>query len=149
MGQTLQESTAKWALVFEDDIINIFEDFEAELDVVLGRLPKGWLICYLGFHTPQGGSKKMLRAGEHVSGPYRMPSDGGWVAGLWCYLISRAGADTMLREVVPFKAQVDAHVGIFAVEAGQCYCLQPGEFLAFSRATEVSRDTDIQTFPED
>lgn len=145
----LLDSSSRWALILEDDLVSISQDFDSELGVVLGRLPQDWLICYLGFHSPQGPEQRQLPPGAHAEGPYKMSEEGGWLAGLWCYVLSRAGAKLLLEQCTPLTCQVDCQAGIVAVEAGACYCLWPGEFLAYSKPTEVSRDTDIQTFPEE
>mmetsp|Transcript_89717 Transcript_89717/g.278714 ORF Transcript_89717/g.278714 Transcript_89717/m.278714 type:complete len:348 (-) Transcript_89717:46-1089(-) len=144
--QELADSEASWALVLEDDLVGICPDFDAHLDAVLGMLPRGWCVCYLGHHSPVPGDKKMLGPGERVQGILRVTAD-GWLAGLWCYLVSKEWARLALRQAVPFAAQVDAVLGIMAAESGRCFCLAPGQFLALSRASEVSRDTDVQTFP--
>jgi len=138
--QALLDSKAKWALVMEDDLVFLCPNFDDELKAVLQQLPEDFAVCYLGFHTGEP-----LPEGEHFEGPLVQQED-GWLAGLWCYMISRAGAELMLEHAVPFQAQVDTVVGILAVQDGRCYTVPPGQFLAFSPPTEESLDTDVQTF---
>jgi len=145
--QALVDGEAQWALILEDDLVAICEDFDARLSSVLGKLQRGWRVCYLGFHTPEGTGMKMLPPREEIRELYHFDKDEGWLAGLWCHLVSRAGAELLLGGAVPFSVQADALLGKLAVESGGCYCLRPGQFLAYSHPTEVSRDTDIQTFP--
>ena len=40
----------------KDDLVAIHDGFDAELVAILGRLPVGWHLCYLGFHLPPGSS---------------------------------------------------------------------------------------------
>mmetsp|Transcript_39474 Transcript_39474/g.91635 ORF Transcript_39474/g.91635 Transcript_39474/m.91635 type:complete len:514 (-) Transcript_39474:149-1690(-) len=139
--QALTDSKAKWALVMEDDLVNLCQSFDEELEAVLRQLPKHFTVCYLGFHTGD-----LLCEGEHFEGPLMQQED-GWLAGLWCYLISRSGAELMLRHAVPFQEQVDKVVGTLAVQDGRCYTVPPGQFLAFSLPPEEA-ESDVQSFPE-
>lgn len=110
---------------------------------MLKALPKTWEVCYLGFHTGD-----MLQPGNNFEGkliPLRDPRM--WLAGLWGYLVSRRGADRLLREAFPISMQIDALVGkLLHKYLMGGYAVPPGEFLLFSPPTEDSRDTDVQTF---
>uniref|UniRef100_A0A7S1QQQ8 Glycosyl transferase family 25 domain-containing protein n=1 Tax=Alexandrium catenella TaxID=2925 RepID=A0A7S1QQQ8_ALECA len=141
--QRLVDSQRSWALILEDDVAKMCEDFDGELDRVLEDLPEGWKLCYLGFHT---GS--LLPRGAHFRGPLiRLDEGGAWLAGLWAYLISRPWAQTLLERTFPMDVQVDTAVGLLGAEEKGIYAVPPNEFLLFSPTTERSRDTDVQTFP--
>jgi len=146
--QTLVDSDSRWALIFEDDLTEICDKFDVQLSTVIQRLPSAWQFCYIGFHSAP--SRQMLRKGQSVTGPLlRLRPSDGWLAGLWGYLVTRECARHLLQTAVPFACQVDMIVGCIAAASGHGYALPPGQFLAFSMATEVSRDTDVQTFPEE
>jgi len=141
--QELSESSKDWALILEDDIVSLCEHFEDEVVSVLDKLPAEWQFCYLGFH-----SGDMLPEGQRVGSPERLRRDDGWLAGLWSYLISKPFAQLLMEQAFPLEQQIDTVVGLLAAESGKAYALPPGQFLAYSRTTEDSRDTDVQTFPK-
>eukprot|EP00746_Dinoflagellata_sp_MGD_P149189 gnl/MRDRNA2_/MRDRNA2_81256_c0_seq1.p1 gnl/MRDRNA2_/MRDRNA2_81256_c0~~gnl/MRDRNA2_/MRDRNA2_81256_c0_seq1.p1 ORF type:complete len:320 (+),score=44.74 gnl/MRDRNA2_/MRDRNA2_81256_c0_seq1:28-960(+) len=141
----LADGAYDWALILEDDITAVADNFDDNLIAVLKCLPKTWEVCYLGFHTGE-----MLPRGRKFSGrliPLTQP--GVWLAGLWGYLLSKEGAKKLLQDCWPMPQQVDAQVGISLNKRPLGgFTVQPGEFLLFSPPTEDSRDTDVQTFPE-
>lgn len=143
--QSLVNSSSRWALLLEDDLSQICDRFDEELQRVLGALPFGWELCYLGFHTG-----RLLPRGRRFTGPLvRLGDEGTWLAGLWGYLISRAGAQRLLELALPMGAQVDTVVGCLVADGAHGYAVPDGQFLLFSPPTERTKDTDVQTFPKD
>merc|ERR1711966_363575 len=107
------------------DIFRICSDFDTELATVLARLPAGWQVCYLGHHTAVPGDCHLLPVGRHVEGPCKMAADDdAWLPGLYCYLISRAGAENALQEALPLQSQIDIDFGSVAMQSGMCYVLE-------------------------
>mmetsp|Transcript_1965 Transcript_1965/g.5721 ORF Transcript_1965/g.5721 Transcript_1965/m.5721 type:complete len:374 (+) Transcript_1965:75-1196(+) len=142
--RALVDSGLEWALVLEDRVTAACQSFDAELAAVLRELPADWYMCYLGFHTGA-----LLPEGKHFAGPLtELRGADGWLPGLWAYLISKAGAQLMLRSSVPLLAQADSVVGCLAASSNRGFTVLPGQFLFASPPTEESRDTDVQTFPE-
>merc|ERR1711879_385994 len=111
MGKELAESNYTWALILEDDITAIADDFDENLRAVLTRLPETWEFCYLGFHT---GSllPKGRQCGDSLTPLSKLgASPGAWLAGLWGYLVSKEGAKELLRYCWPMTWQIDKQVG--------------------------------------
>lgn len=141
----LVDSEARWAIILEDSVMAICHSFDRELAAVFEQLPAEWEVCYIGFHTGQ-----LLPEQRGFTGPLiRLRSEDGWVPGLWGYLVSKAGAESLLAQTVPLLAQIDTVVGGIAAAGGCSFAVPPGQFLVYSQLTEESRDTDVQTFLED
>lgn len=143
--ETLVESTSRWALILEDDLNGVCENFDDQLDRVFQLLPGDWNMCYLGFH-----SGKLLQPGTQFRGPLKqLRATDGWLPGLWGYLISKGCARQLLRQAFPMAAQVDTEVGCRVSQKPGCFMVPEKEFLLFSPPTEASKDTDVQTFQVD
>mmetsp|Transcript_45838 Transcript_45838/g.130870 ORF Transcript_45838/g.130870 Transcript_45838/m.130870 type:complete len:1393 (+) Transcript_45838:130-4308(+) len=143
--QTLVDSNSRWALILEDDLTKICENFDEELERVFAELPGDWGMCYLGFH---GG--KVLRPGRHFQGPLReLCQLEGWLPGLYGYLITKSCARYLQKSAFPLAAQVDTVVGCLVQQRAGTFVVPETEFLLFSPPTEESGDTDVQTFPKD
>lgn len=143
--RALVNSDRSWALILEDDLTAICKNFDEELHRVLLELPESWNMCYLGFHTG-----RLLPPGVHFEGPLQaLARHHGWLPGLWGYLVSRAFARRLLQEAFPLWAQVDTIVGHIATRDIGSYAVPNLQFLLFSPPSEASRDTDVQTFPDD
>lgn len=141
--QRFLESNKKLALIFEDDLVDICEDFDHEFQTVLRALPTDCQFCYIGFHTGE-----LLPSGKHFSGDLLKVPSTVWLAGLWAYLITRTLAEKLLQ-LPPIQEQIDRVVGSLGSSGGWAYAVTPGEFLVFAHPTEVSQDTDVQTFLKD
>jgi len=147
--RALVNSDSLWALILEDDLTQVCRDFDAELDGVLKALPEDWDACYLGYHTGSQ-SARVLPQGSHFDGTVHvLAKRTGWLPGLYGYLITRTFAKYLLQEAFPMYAQVDTVMGLVLSRRGSGFSLPANEFLLYSPPTEVSRDTDVQTFPED
>lgn len=145
----LADSDSPWALILEDDLTQVCRDFDDELDRVLAALPEDWDVCYLGYHTGLSHGR-VLPPGANFSGQVQLVAKhNGWLPGLWGYLIARSFAKHLLKEAFPMCAQVDTVMGSILTRKGKGFALLAQEFLLYSPPTEVSRDTDVQTFPED
>eukprot|EP00747_Dinoflagellata_sp_TGD_P178914 gnl/TRDRNA2_/TRDRNA2_28814_c0_seq1.p1 gnl/TRDRNA2_/TRDRNA2_28814_c0~~gnl/TRDRNA2_/TRDRNA2_28814_c0_seq1.p1 ORF type:complete len:443 (-),score=100.15 gnl/TRDRNA2_/TRDRNA2_28814_c0_seq1:155-1312(-) len=143
--------SVQWALIFEDDVSHLTDNFDLELEAVLQALPDGWNICYLGYHTGDvldGLPRVMLQGGRRWPGKLET-MQGTWLSGLWAYMISKKFAKRALKELLPMTVQVDTEIGTFAKNVGGAYALVPGEFLAYAPKSEVFKDTDVQTFEDD
>jgi len=106
-------------------------------------------VCYLGYHTGLSGGR-ILQPGAHVSGEMQMLGvHNAWLPGLYGYLVTRPFAKFLLQEAFPMYAQVDTVVGCLLSRQAKGFALPAREFLVYAPPTEVSRDTDVQTFPED
>mmetsp|Transcript_47949 Transcript_47949/g.138784 ORF Transcript_47949/g.138784 Transcript_47949/m.138784 type:complete len:402 (+) Transcript_47949:122-1327(+) len=147
--RALVNSDSPWALVLEDDLTQVCRDFDAELDRVLEALPEDWDVCYLGFHTGLHAGRVLAPGARFVGPPQVLMKGHGWLPGLYGYLITRSFAKFLLQEAFPMYAQVDTVMGFILTHRGHGYAVPPAEFLLYSPPTEASRDTDIQTFPDD
>mmetsp|Transcript_27858 Transcript_27858/g.86749 ORF Transcript_27858/g.86749 Transcript_27858/m.86749 type:complete len:404 (-) Transcript_27858:18-1229(-) len=147
--RALVNSDRPWALILEDDLTVVCRDFDDELDRVLEALPEDWDVCYLGYHTGLHGAR-VLPQGDHFSGTVQsLAKRNAWLPGLYGYILSRTFAKYLLQEAFPLYAQVDTVVGCILSRRGNGFAVPAVEFLLYSPPTEASRDTDIQTFPED
>jgi len=143
--QLLVDSDKQWALIFEDDLSSFCGDFDRQLASVVQKLPSGWQFCYVGFH---GGA--LLPAGKQVVGPLmQLNTLEGYLAGLWGYLITKPYAKHLISKSFPMTSQIDQIVGCSVTESDRTYALPPEQFLAYSEGTEISHDTDVQTFSDD
>lgn len=124
----------KWAMVFEDDVVALAEDFTQRLASVIRSLPKDWHFCYLGYHgaTPNGDRAELLRVTSEVHGTFG-------------YVVSLAGARKLLHQsLLPLQAQLDSALsralcGLSAwrVANGAALCCSPP-------SQERPEDTDCQ-----
>lgn len=88
----------KWAMVFEDDVVALANDFTQRLTSVISALPDDWHFCYLGYHgaTPNGDRFELLRVNSEVHGTFG-------------YVVSLAGAHRLLHQsLLPLEAQIDS-----------------------------------------
>jgi len=151
---------ADWALILEDDVEEFCVDFVSRLARVLLAAPEGWHLIYLGCH--QGFQHGGCMHGEAcprdlAESPLRLrpacqvvaeAAGADEVTGLYGYLVSRAGARRLLDGLFPISVQVDS--AIYALHSGrvglEAYAVEWHQMLLFSPPTELSRDSDIQTF---
>jgi len=145
--ETLVDSKQRWAVIFEDDLQGVCDDFDRQMAIVVRSLPATWMFCYIGFHVPGNGGK-LLPGGEDVTGPLFTPDPSMWLAGLYGYMIKRPYAELLLEQAFPMGSQIDEIVGCLVADSGKGYAMPPDQFLVYSPPTEDSRDTDIQTFPD-
>lgn len=130
----LERNGVKWAMVFEDDVTAIAEDFTQRLKSVISFLPEDWHFCYLGYHgaTPNGDPAELLRVTSEVHGTFG-------------YIVSLAGAHRLLHHsLLPLEAQLDSALSralcglnAWRVARGAALCCSPP-------SQERPEDTDCQ-----
>jgi len=141
-------STPAWALVLEDDLIWVDPDLRHRLENVVEQLPRGWHICYVGWH----GNKVLQLAADfdaaELSPPVRLERWRGFPdpMGTFAYLVSREGAEKLLVEgvVFPLDYQLDAQLNYaFASGGVRAYRCADAGCLFFSAPCQFV-DSDVQ-----
>ena len=139
----LAASSHDSALILEDDVTMLADDFEASLERVLAQLPSTWQLCWLGHHEATGD---LLQTGKRLR-MAEVPDEEGQT-GLFAYLLRRSAAVELLRDkdVFPLRFQIDVQLGWRHWPPGTRYALSPDAVLAQSSKSEDGPcDTDVQT----
>lgn len=141
-----------WALVMEDDVEEFCPGFSLCVAKLVKSAPPDWDIIYLGYHQGESllechfpGVPVRVCIANHVVN--HKVTGATEITGLYGYLVSKAGAQKLLARLFPISMQVDS--AIYKMHAaGQltALCVDPSDMLLYSPPTEMSRDTDIQTF---
>lgn len=136
----------KWALVLEDDVMWIADDFQERLSDVLSQLPADWHICYLGWHG-QGVLDLALGAPAPTASMRLEACSGQEPLGTFAYLVSTAGAEVMLTgdTVFPLCYQLDVQLNC-AIEAGVLKAYRCGAEcnLLFSPPCQFLGESNVQ-----
>jgi len=137
----LGHGSAEWALVCEDDVDEVAQEFERQLSAVLSQLPATWQICYLGFHESLGKlvSSTMTPAIVEIPG-------NAVVTGLFGYILRKSAARHLIQSISPLRYQIDVAVSCCDWPASSRFALSPDAVLLTSPKSELGAcDTDVQT----
>lgn len=130
-----------WALVLEDDLGGLAQDFPAQLRRILAQLPADWDMCLLGFHeleSPAGDHTPALGRGGSASLVERRVRG---VRGTFAYLLSSKGACRLLEPgtVLPLsdrRCELDAAMSA-AFPWLSVWATRPGRPLVFLRGQRL------------
>eukprot|EP00438_Fugacium_kawagutii_P017503 Skav206891 [mRNA] locus=scaffold2387:104381:107333:+ [translate_table: standard] len=123
-----QHPTAKWALIFEDDVSLAVPEVHRELSSILAQLPENWNAVFLGYHNEYGrphpravNATQKWQVDERIFEIF----DHSW--GLYAWMVKKEAAESLVENLFP-------HGGVYSVH--------PDRLLFYS---EEGQDSDIQT----
>ena len=142
LEQLLVDAGAPCYLIFEDDAI-VPKDLVAKLAAALSALPSGWHVLNLGCSPSEckgnTDSHGLVAADPRVlrlSFPSACPSlpshaipfaplTAQCLAGLFGYVVAKAGADAMLAAAIPLRTSIHNQIRSYFASSLRAYCLRP------------------------
>ncbi|CAE7200459.1 unnamed protein product [Symbiodinium sp. CCMP2592] len=138
--------TAKWAIILEDDILEVVPRVEEVVAKAIENLPEDWDALFLGYHDDAGKPHDSAYGQEDDVAevpvrPLREPC-----FGLFAWAVRREAAEALLANAFPIGGQVDHALSSWLLrERGRCFQVEPGSMVCFSPKSEEAEDSDIQT----
>jgi hypothetical protein len=128
------ETDEEYCLVLEDDIFLRKEDFDLA-DILKDRIPREFDIWILGYH-PYSATADRYMKGSPWGKVKRF-------TGAHCYILSRKGAEGLLKECFPIETHIEFYMTTAAKEQGLLMLVH--DILRVPQRAEFTEDNDSDT----